>query len=286
MIQTMQQITTIADMRVLIKETRRQGKKIGLVPTMGFLHEGHLSLVKAAREKCDLVVMSIFVNPLQFGPNEDFERYPRDIEHDRDLAQSAGVDLLFTPEVSEMYPKPVLTNISVSHVTEPLCGKSRPGHFDGVATVVTKLFQIVQPDFAFFGQKDAQQVAVVSQMVYDLSMPVEIVPCPIVREPDGLAMSSRNVYLTPEERQEALVLSRSLQQAKAWLAEGIAPDEIRSRMIQMISEMPLASIDYVEVLRYPDMAAVQQPAPGEAIIVALAVHFGKTRLIDNLITNV
>ncbi|MED1793802.1 pantoate--beta-alanine ligase [Brevibacillus nitrificans] len=286
MIQTMQQISTIAEMRVHIKEARRLGKTIGIVPTMGFLHQGHLSLVKAAREKCDLVVMSIFVNPLQFGPNEDFERYPRDIEHDRQMAQSAGVDLLFTPEVGEMYPKPILTNISVSNVTEQLCGKSRPGHFDGVATVVTKLFQIVQPDYAFFGQKDAQQVAVVTQMTYDLSMPVQIVPCPIVREEDGLAMSSRNVYLTPEQRKEALVLSQSLKQAKSWLGEGVALSEIRERIIDMIAAMPLASIDYVELLRYPDLTPVEQRTPGESIIIALAVRFGHTRLIDNLITNI
>lgn len=286
MIQTMQQISTIAEMRVHIKEARRLGKTIGIVPTMGFLHQGHLSLVKAAREKCDLVVMSIFVNPLQFGPNEDFERYPRDIEHDRQMAQSAGVDLLFTPEVGEMYPKPILTNISVSNVTEQLCGKSRPGHFDGVATVVTKLFQIVQPDYAFFGQKDAQQVAVVTQMTYDLSMPVQIVPCPIVREEDGLAMSSRNVYLTPEQRKEALVLSQSLKQAKSWLGEGVALSEIRERIIDMIAAMPLASIDYVELLRYPDLTPVEQRKPGESIIIALAVRFGHTRLIDNLITNI
>ncbi|MDR7313938.1 pantoate--beta-alanine ligase [Brevibacillus nitrificans] len=286
MIQTMQQISTIAEMRVHIKEARRLGKTIGIVPTMGFLHQGHLSLVKAAREKCDLVVMSIFVNPLQFGPNEDFERYPRDIEHDRQMAQSAGVDLLFTPEVSEMYPKPILTNISVSNVTEQLCGKSRPGHFDGVATVVTKLFQIVQPDYAFFGQKDAQQVAVVTQMTYDLSMPVQIVPCPIVREEDGLAMSSRNVYLTAEQRKEALVLSQSLKQAKSWLSEGVALSEIRERIIGMIAAKPLASIDYVELLRYPDLTPVEQRTPGESIIIALAVRFGHTRLIDNLITNI
>lgn len=286
MIQTMQQIRTIAEMRVHIKEARRQGKIIGIVPTMGFLHEGHLSLVKAAREKCDLVVMSIFVNPLQFGPNEDFDRYPRDLERDRELAQSAGVDLLFTPEVSEMYPKPMLTKVSVSTVTEQLCGKSRPGHFDGVATVVTKLFQIVQPDYAFFGQKDAQQVAVVTQMAFDLSMPVEIVPCPIVREKDGLALSSRNVYLSAEEREQALVLSRSLKHAKEWLAEGAALDDVRERIIRMISEMPLAQIDYVELLSYPDLAPVLARTPGQTIIVALAVRFGKTRLIDNLITTI
>jgi len=286
MILTMQQFSTIPEMRAHVKEARRQGKKIGIVPTMGFLHAGHLSLVKAAREKCDLVVMSIFVNPLQFGPNEDFARYPRDIERDRELAASAGVDLLFTPEVSEMYPKTMLTNVSVSTVTEQLCGKSRHGHFDGVATVVTKLFQIVQPDFAFFGQKDAQQVAVVAQMVFDLSMPVQIVPCPIVREADGLALSSRNVYLSEQERKEALVLSRSLKQAEAWLEEGMALGEVRERMIRMIAEMPLAQIDYVEILSYPDLAPVTERTPDQTIIVALAVQFGKTRLIDNLIANI
>jgi len=286
MIQTMEQIATIAEMRVHIKEARRQRKRIGIVPTMGFLHEGHLSLVKAAREKCDLIVMSIFVNPLQFGPNEDFERYPRNIERDREMAASAGVDLLFTPDVSEMYPQPILTNISVANVTAPLCGASRPGHFDGVATVVTKLFQIVQPDYAFFGQKDAQQVAVITQMVNDLSMPVEIVPCPIIREADGLAMSSRNVYLSEEERKQALVLSQSLKRAEAWLDEGVALAEIKARLIQSITEMPLAAIDYVEILRFPNLEPVEQEVAGQAIIMALAVKFGKTRLIDNVITEI
>jgi pantoate--beta-alanine ligase len=283
MIQTLQQIKTIAEMREHINEARRQGKRIGIVPTMGYLHEGHLSLVKAAREKCDLVVMSIFVNPLQFGPNEDFERYPRNIERDREMAGTAGVDLLFTPEVSEMYSKPILTNISVSQVSAPLCGRSRPGHFDGVATVVMKLFQIVQPDFAFFGQKDAQQVAVVTQMVQDLSVPVEIVPCPIIREADGLAMSSRNVYLSEEERIQALVLSSSLEQAEAWLREGVSLQEIRERLIRLISEKPLASIDYVEMTSYPDLCPVEHAEKGQAILLALAVRFGKTRLIDNKI---
>ncbi|GED66708.1 pantothenate synthetase [Brevibacillus reuszeri] len=286
MIKTMEQVTTIADIRIHIKEAKREGKRIGFVPTMGFLHEGHLSLVKAAREMCDLVVMSIFVNPLQFGPNEDFERYPRSIERDSEMASSAGVDLLFTPDVNEMYPRPILTNVSVANVTAPLCGASRPGHFDGVATVVTKLFQIVQPDYAFFGQKDAQQVAVITQMVADLSMPIEIVPCPIVREADGLAMSSRNVYLSQEERTQALVLSESLQQAKKWLEEGMALGEIKDSVIQKISERPLASIDYVEVLRFPDLEPVTQEKTGQSIMIALAVYFGKTRLIDNLITEI
>lgn len=283
MIKTLQQVSTIAEMRQHISKAKRAGQRIGIVPTMGYLHEGHLSLVKAAREKCDLVVMSIFVNPLQFGPNEDFEQYPRNMERDRELASSAGVDLLFTPSVSEMYPQPILTNISVANVTNPLCGRSRPGHFDGVSTVVMKLFQIVQPDFAFFGQKDAQQVAVVTQMAYDLSVPVQVIPCPIVREADGLAMSSRNVYLSAEERTQALVLSRSLREAEAWIREGASPAEVRKRIIDMISEMPLASIDYVEILSYPELAALDPFKNGEAFIVALAVRFGKTRLIDNLI---
>ncbi|MBG9569037.1 pantoate--beta-alanine ligase [Brevibacillus agri] len=279
----MQQISTIEELRVQIKAARLQGKTIGFVPTMGFLHEGHLSLVKAAREKCDLVVMSIFVNPLQFGPNEDFERYPRDIERDSQMAAGAGVDLLFTPSVEEMYPRPILTTVSVANVTTPLCGASRPGHFDGVSTVVLKLFSIVQPDYAFFGQKDAQQVAVVTQMVNDLSVPVEVIPCPIVREADGLAMSSRNVYLSAEEREQALVLSQSLRQAAAWLEEGLPLEQIKARIRQMIADKPLAEIDYVEILRYPDLQPVETELPGQAIIVALAVRFGKTRLIDNLI---
>jgi pantoate--beta-alanine ligase len=286
MIQPLIQVSTIAELRQHIREARRQGKRIGFVPTMGYLHEGHLSLVRAAREACDFVVMSIFVNPLQFGPNEDFERYPRDIERDREMARSAGVDLLFTPGVEEMYPSQVLTTVSVSRVSEPLCGKSRPGHFDGVATVVMKLFQIVQPDAAFFGQKDAQQLAVITQMVHDLSVPVEIVPCPIVREADGLAMSSRNVYLNPEERKQATVLYRSLKKAEQLLKEGTPLADIRREMIAMIDAEPLAEIDYVEVLKYPQLESVDRAAKGEKIIFALAVRFGRTRLIDNWIATV
>ncbi|RNB84979.1 pantoate--beta-alanine ligase [Brevibacillus panacihumi] len=283
MIKTLQQINTVAEMRDQIQAARMQGKRIGIVPTMGYLHEGHLSLVKAARETCDVVVMSIFVNPLQFGPNEDFDRYPRDLERDRALADQAGVDMLFTPEVSEMYPRKILTNISVSNVTNPLCGRSRPGHFDGVATVVMKLFQIVQPDYAFFGQKDAQQVAVVTQMVQDLNVPVQIVPCPIIREADGLAMSSRNVYLTPEEREQAIVLSHSLTLAEKWLREGVSIGEVRGRVMDIISEKPLAAIEYVEILSYPELEPLDHAVPGTTLILALAVRFGKTRLIDNWI---
>jgi pantoate--beta-alanine ligase len=273
-------------MRTIIGEAKRKGSRIGIVPTMGYLHQGHLSLVAAAKEKCDLVVMSIFVNPLQFGPNEDFERYPRDLERDWQLAESAGVDVLFTPSVSEMYPQPILTTVSVANISAPLCGSSRPGHFDGVATVVMKLLQIVQPDYAFFGQKDAQQVAVVTQMVNDLSVPVEIVPCPTVREADGLAMSSRNVYLRPEEREQALVLSRGLKQAEVWIKEKQSPETIREGVIAMIREMPLASIDYVELLHYPQLTPVEKLESGQTVIMALAVRFGNTRLIDNSIVTV
>jgi len=286
MIQTLMEESTIAQLRQRIKEVRQAGKTIGFVPTMGYLHDGHASLVKAAREQADFVVMSIFVNPLQFGPNEDLSRYPRDLEHDRKVAKAAGVDLLFTPSVEEMYPSRVLTNVSVSQVSEPLCGKSRPGHFDGVATVVMKLFQIVQPDLAFFGQKDAQQVAVVEQMVRDLSVPVEIVRCPIIREEDGLAMSSRNVYLGEEERKQATILYQTLQHARALIESKQPVNEIIGEMKKRISTQPLADIDYAEILRYPDMATVNTWTTGEQVLVALAVRFGRTRLIDNIILTI
>lgn len=260
---------------------------VGFVPTMGYLHEGHLSLIKAAREASEIVVLSIFVNPLQFGPTEDLDRYPRDTERDLKLAEEAGVDIVFLPQVEEMYPGPVKTTVSVSGITSVLCGASRPVHFDGVTTVVAKLLNIVQPDKAFFGLKDAQQVAVVSQMVQDLNMNVDIVACPILREEDGLAMSSRNVFLSEEERRQALILSRSLKAAEAWAREHTAfrPEDLRSAVKAVIEEAPLADIDYVEVLTYPQL---EQPEAVEAgvpvqLIVALAVKFGATRLIDNTI---
>ncbi|GAA4708815.1 pantoate--beta-alanine ligase [Brevibacillus fulvus] len=282
----LEQVTTIAEVRKRVSLAKQQGKRIGFVPTMGYLHAGHVSLVEKARQNCDFVVMSIFVNPLQFGPNEDFSRYPRDIEHDREVAGAAGVDLLFTPTVEEMYPSTVLTTVSVTQVSEPLCGKSRPGHFDGVATVVLKLFQIVQPDAAFFGQKDAQQLAVIQQMVRDLSVPVDIVPCPIKREKDGLAMSSRNVYLSAEEREQALILSRSLQQAQAELKPGALAREVRENIVRTIETQPLADIDYVEILQYPSLEPVTTLQKGQQVIVALAVRFGHTRLIDNEIVTI
>jgi pantoate--beta-alanine ligase len=279
----MRLVTTVAEIRQLMREKRMQGLTVGFVPTMGYLHEGHLSLVQAAKESCDAVVMSIFVNPLQFGPNEDFDRYPRDLERDRQLAAGAGVDVLFAPSVEEMYPggqQAMLAHVDVDVVTEALCGATRPGHFRGVATVVTKLFNIVQPDRAFFGMKDAQQVAVIQAMVRDLNQPVEIVPCPTLREADGLAMSSRNVYLSPEEREQALVLNRSLASARKWVREGERDAErLKSAVRAMIEVMPLADVQYVEVVSMRDMRPVAEVEDGA--LLALAVKFGKTRLIDN-----
>lgn len=253
---------------------------VGLVPTMGYLHQGHLSLIQRAREECDFVVLSIFVNPTQFGENEDFERYPRDFERDAQLAEDAEVDLIFHPSVEEMYPRPLLTTVQINKITERLCGASRPGHFTGVATVVSKLFHIVTPDRAYFGLKDAQQVAVIEQMVQDLHFPVTIVPCEIVREEDGLAMSSRNVYLNAEERQQATILYQALQ---AVTRKGFrSADEISRFVREKINTQPLARIDYVETLAYPSLEPIEQIS-GERVIVAVAVRFGNTRLIDNII---
>jgi pantoate--beta-alanine ligase len=273
-------IHTIQEIREHIRPLKNKGQTVGFVPTMGYLHEGHLSLVAHAKQDCDLVVMSIFVNPLQFGPQEDYERYPRDLERDAALARKAGVDVLFVPSVSEMYPRPSRTFVEVEGLTESLCGQSRPGHFRGVATVVTKLFHIVQPDRAYFGQKDAQQVRVIEQMVEDLNMPVEIVPCPIVREPDGLAMSSRNVYLSPEERKQARSLNESLREIENAFARGERNAECLIRIAaERIAKEPLAEVDYIRIvdqLTLSDLETIDRPA-----LVALAVRFGQTRLIDN-----
>lgn len=278
-------VHTIQEVRAYVREQRLAGKTVGYVPTMGFLHQGHLSLIEAAKEQCDVAVMSIFVNPLQFGPNEDFDRYPRDLERDAALAAQAGIDLIFAPSVDEMYPAgngKSLTHVDVEQVTTGLCGASRPGHFQGVSTVVTKLFNIVLPDRAFFGMKDAQQVAVIQQMVYDLNLPVEIVPCPTVREADGLAMSSRNVFLTDEERAQALVLSRSLRAAQELVARGERDvAAIVAAVRAEISGQPLAQIDYVELVQFRGLAPIQKIE--EPALLALAVRFGKTRLIDNTV---
>lgn len=293
----MMTFTNILPLRERLKEARftaaRDGKaiKIALVPTMGYLHEGHASLLRKARAENDLVVLSIFVNPIQFGPNEDFERYPRDPEKDLALAGREGVDFVFLPSVEEMYPQPTRTNIKVAGLTDILCGASRPGHFDGVTTVVGKLLHIVQPDRAYFGQKDAQQVAVIAQMVKDLNFDVEIIPCPIVREADGLALSSRNVYLSAEERRAALVLSRSLlaAQAKADTEANITAGEVLAELRDSIGAEPLAVIDYVEVVEFPGLTALADGERLDAagrrkdVLIAVAVKFGNTRLIDNVI---
>ncbi|WP_274651612.1 pantoate--beta-alanine ligase [Paenibacillus humicola] len=279
---------TINELRSIIRKRRRTAPEgiIGFVPTMGYLHEGHASLMRRAKDECGYAAASVFVNPLQFGPNEDFDRYPRNREHDIALAEASGVDLLFMPSLAEMYPEKPLTKVLIGQVSERLCGASRPGHFDGVGLVVGKLFNLVQPDKAYFGMKDAQQVAVIRRMVDDMNFPVEIVPCETVREPDGLAKSSRNVYLNPEERRQAVILYETLEAAGRWMREpGVTASDLTSRIRAKIAEAPLADIDYAELLKYPDLTP---PEPGadisrhpKELIVALAVKFGRTRLIDN-----
>ncbi|MBO9597786.1 MAG: pantoate--beta-alanine ligase [Cohnella sp.] len=286
-------VRTIAELRQRIKAYRRAAPAettVGFVPTMGYLHEGHASLLRRSVAENGLTVLSIFVNPLQFGPNEDLARYPRDEQRDVALAMQNGVDMVFMPSVEEMYPDyPLLTNVSVSSVSERLCGASRPGHFDGVATVVSKLFNIVQPDRAYFGLKDAQQVAVIAQMVKDLSIPVEIVPCPIVREQDGLALSSRNVYLNAEEREQSLALSRSLAKAEQWIDAGATAEGLANKIAEDVRQAPSADIDYVEIVTYPGMQPITGSSPlaeyEGSVLIALAVRFGRTRLIDNRIVN-
>ncbi|MCP1421667.1 pantoate--beta-alanine ligase [Paenibacillus xylanexedens] len=287
----MKVLRTIAELRQELslkrQAIRSSASVVGLVPTMGYLHQGHASLMQAARQQSDIVVLSIFVNPIQFGPNEDFDSYPRDEARDVETARSQGVDIVFIPSVEEMYPQATQTTVSVSKLTERLCGASRPGHFDGVTTVVSKLFNIVQPQRAFFGMKDAQQVAVIQQMVNDLNMPVEIVPCPIVREEDGLALSSRNVYLNPEQRTQALVLSKALRAAQEAADTGVATPaaDIRRILREHIATSPLAVIDYAEIQAFPSLEplADQEEVQGrDDLLIALAVKFGKTRLIDNI----
>ncbi|WP_342551672.1 pantoate--beta-alanine ligase [Paenibacillus sp. FSL R7-0652] len=289
----MKVIRTIAELRQELSLMRknqaiRSGEAVvGFVPTMGYLHQGHASLMQAARQQSDIVVLSIFVNPIQFGPNEDFDSYPRDEERDVETARTEGVDIVFIPSVQEMYPQPTQTTIAVSGITERLCGASRPGHFNGVTTVVSKLFNIVQPQKAFFGMKDAQQVAVIQQMVHDLNMPIDIVPCPIVREEDGLALSSRNVYLSTELREEALVLSQALRAAQEAVDSGTAvtADDIRRLLREHIGTAAHAVIDYAEIQAFPSLEPLAGDEPLQAyedLLIALAVKFGKTRLIDNI----
>ena len=277
----MKSIATIPELRAALDEARAAGRAVGLVPTMGYLHDGHASLMRAARAETDVVVASVFVNPLQFGAGEDLDAYPRDLDRDTALAAESGVDLLFVPAVEEMYPEPVLTTVSVAEVSAPLEGASRPTHFAGVATVVAKLFSIAGPCRAYFGAKDWQQIAVVRRMVRDLSMPVEVVACPTLREPDGLAMSSRNVYLTPEERAAAPVVHTALRAGAAAIGAGERdPAAVRDLMAGIIEAEPLAELDYAEVVD-ADSFAVPDPLTGNLRLLA-AVRFGRARLIDNV----
>jgi pantoate--beta-alanine ligase len=274
--------TSIDEMRSASRAARQSGRRLGLVPTMGALHEGHLSLVRAARSSADIVAASIFVNPTQFGPNEDLAKYPRSFERDRDLLQSEGVELLFAPSVEEMYPAGAVTWVTVEELSNKLDGRSRPRHFRGVTTVVSKLFHIVEPDVAFFGQKDAAQVAIIRRMVRDLNLPVHITVCPIVREPDGLAMSSRNAYLDPEQRKEALVLQRSLLVVQQLIEQG---ESSASNLIvagrQEFADKPSVRLDYFEIVN-PDTLDPIQAIEDHALI-AVAAYVGSTRLIDNLL---
>ncbi|WP_144351885.1 pantoate--beta-alanine ligase [Sporomusa termitida] len=275
-------VETVAAMRVLVAEARQAGKSIGFVPTMGALHAGHLALMQQAKKNCDIVVVSIFVNPTQFGPNEDFTAYPRTWAEDLAVCRSAGVDAVFHPPARELYPDGWGTWVEVTGVTDKLCGRSRPTHFRGVATVVTKLFNIVQPDQAFFGQKDAQQVIVLRKMVRDLNMVPEIVMVPIVRDEDGLAKSSRNAYLSSEQRQAALVLSQGLAKAREMAAAGEQePAAIREAVLSHIQSAPQANVDYVELYSFPDLAEIA--VLNQDVLLAVAVRFGATRLIDNII---
>lgn len=275
-------IERISEMQQQSEEWRRQGKRIAFVPTMGYLHAGHLALMEAARKEGDLVVVSIFVNPTQFGPGEDFERYPRDPDRDIRMAAGVGVDVVFLPKTEEMYPEGCQTFVEVTQVTQPLCGRSRPGHFRGVTTVVAKLFHIVKPHSAVFGAKDFQQLVTLRRMVRDLNMEVEIIAHPIVRESDGLAMSSRNTYLTREERREALKLNRSLEEARMLVEKGERTSgAICGRVREILGANGDIRIDYVELLRSDTLEEVNR-IDGPALL-ALAVHVGRTRLIDNCV---
>lgn len=276
-------VGTVKEVREQVKEWKKQGLSVGFVPTMGYLHEGHKSLMDAARKGNDKVVVSIFVNPMQFGPTEDLATYPRDLDHDAALCESAGVDLIFHPEAEEMYEKDFCSFVDMTGLTEGLCGKTRPIHFRGVCTVVNKLFNIVTPDHAYFGQKDGQQLAVIKRMVRDLNMDIEIVGCPIVREEDGLAKSSRNTYLSSEERKAALILSKTVALGKELAKTEKGANKVVEAMKKNIETEPLAKIDYVEAVDALSMAPVEK-LEGTCML-AMAVYIGKTRLIDNTLIN-
>ena len=275
-------VETVEEVRAQVKAWRKEGFSVGLVPTMGFLHEGHKSLSDRAVAENDKVVVSVFVNPMQFGPKEDLASYPRDLDRDAALCEDAGVALIFHPQPSEMYHDDFSSFVDMSTLTGGLCGKTRPIHFRGVCTVISKLFNIVVPDKAYFGQKDAQQLAVIRHMVRDLNFGIEIVGCPIIREEDGLAKSSRNTYLNEKERQAALVLSRSLKEGKALMDAGEKDTaKIRKVITDMIEKEPLAKIDYVEVVDWNTLESVDKV--DGPVLTAIAVYIGKTRLIDNFI---
>ncbi|WP_054635672.1 pantoate--beta-alanine ligase [Thalassobacillus sp. C254] len=277
----MRVVRTIAELKTELSRKKNEGHEIGFVPTMGYLHEAHLRLVDRACQENGTVVMSIFVNPLQFGPNEDFDRYPRDIERDKKLAEERGVDILFCPETKEIYPSPLSVTVQVKEGTDVLCGRHRPGHFDGVATVVLKLLHMVEPSRIYFGMKDAQQVAVIEKMVSDLNIPVTVVPCETIRENDGLAKSSRNVYLSEQERRQAPALYESLVQGAALIKEGEdRPEKVIEKVKDMIEAKTDGEIDYVELLSYPDLKPVES-IEGR-VIIAAALRFEKARLIDNI----
>lgn len=277
----MKVVSSISGMKATAQQWKKEGKKIGFVPTMGYLHDGHLNLVRESKKRVEVTVVSIFVNPAQFGPREDFKKYPRDLEKDSAYLARAGVDCLFYPDAADVYPPGYRTYVEVQGLQDRLCGRSRPGHFRGVATVVLKLFNIVGPDLAFFGAKDAQQVLIIEKMAADLDLDVEIVTCPIVREADGLALSSRNAYLGPEERQAALVLSRSLREAERAIRQG---ERDAARIVDgiraLVEAEPLAKVDYIEAVDPAGLDPVRE-LRGDVLIV-LAVFIGSTRLIDNV----
>ena len=278
-------IKTVREVREHVRAWRNEGLSVGLVPTMGFLHEGHRGLIERAVAENDRVVVSVFINPIQFAPNEDLESYPRDIEADRALCTDAGAAMIFNPEPAEMYPQGFCTAVDMNGLKFELCGKSRPIHFSGVCTVVTKLFNIVGPDRAYFGQKDAQQLAIIRRMVRDLNMPLEVVGCPIVREEDGLAKSSRNTYLNEQERAAALILSKTIFLGQKLVDEGERDaKKLIAAMEANIATEPLARIDYVDVVDAENIERIDR-LEGE-VLVAMAVHIGKTRLIDNFIASV
>ncbi len=282
----MEIIKRTPQMKSLAKRLVAEGKRIGFVPTMGALHAGHLSLMQRARQMCDIVVVSIFINPIQFGPTEDLDRYPRDLARDAEMCTSRGVDYIFAPLIDDVYPEDFATYVVVEGLSDKLCGESREGHFRGVTTVVTKLCNIIHPHFAYFGRKDAQQAIIVKRMMADLSMDTEVVVCPIVRDEDGLALSSRNAYLTADERKAATVLHRALEKAQVLYGSGVRDTgEIIRAMDEIVASEPLARIDYVTVVDTVSLDPVETLDDDKTVLIAIAAFIGKTRLIDNLVLN-